>query len=158
MLPRLPYLMLQSAYSVTSVKIRLIIFLLSLLCMLVAACGPPPEKSSKVSVPAVEKKTSKPKKTVVINHLSGEVLAVNAKAKTITILSRDEEINLSFDDKTVVKLDLEAVNPTDIPLGIRATIKYLERKGEFVAQGIFISTKTAGKKNPLSYSFHNKAA
>lgn len=151
------YSMFQSSLSGISVNTWLLILSVCF-ALLIASCGAPPDKAPQASSHAISKKAAEPRKPVRIKHLSGEVLAVNAKTKTITMLSRDKEIDLSFDDKTVVKLDLEAVNPADIPLGIRATIKYVDKKGELVAQGIFISTETADTKYPLSYSFHHQAA
>ena len=59
---------------------------------------------------------------------------------------REEDIELKFDDLTVVKIDLDRVKPDDIPAGSRAAVKYVEIKGRPVARGVFISTETAEKK------------
>ena len=142
-----------------SVKPRsVIIILISIVGLQLSACGPPPEKA--VSRPAsitAEKKQLEPKKTVRTKHLSGEVLAVNTKAKTITVRSKDHDIDLRFDDKTVVRLDLETVKPSAIPIGARATIKFIDRRGESVARGIFMSTETAEKKDPPQSFFRTSA-
>ncbi len=125
---------------------------------LYVACGQSPEKATKKAGSSLEKKSADQKKTVRVKHLSGEVLAVNSKTKTITVRFKDEDVNLKFDDNTVVKIDLDSVKPTEIPLGTRATVKYIDRKGQHVARGIFISTETAEKKEgtPQSY-FRNSA-
>jgi len=113
--------------------------------LLCAACGQPSDPSpSKPAAP--EKKPHLEKKTIRVKHLSGEVLSVNAKAKTITVRVREEDIELKFDDLTVVKIDLDRVKPDDIPAGSRAAVKYVEIKGRPVARGVFISTETAEKK------------
>jgi hypothetical protein len=140
-------------------KIRtLLMSVLILIGLLYVACGPPPEKTPRKTGSASEKKISEPKKTIRVKHLAGEVLAVNSKAKTITVRFRDEEIDLSYDDSTVVKIDLDAVKPSEIPLGARATVKYIEQKGRHVARGIFISTETAEQKEGTPQSaFRNSA-
>ena len=65
---------------------------------------------------------------------------------------------MQFDDNTVVKIDLDTVKPSEIPVGTRATVKYVERKGQFVARGIFISTETAEKKEGVPQSFYRNSA
>ena len=114
--------------------------------LLYVACGQSPEKSPKKVTAAAEKRSADQKKTVRVKHLSGEVLAVNTKTKTMTVRTRDKDVELNYDDSTVVKVDLDAVSPADIPPGIRATVKYVDRKGKSVARGIFIPTETADKK------------
>jgi ABC-type Fe3+-hydroxamate transport system substrate-binding protein len=122
------------------------------------ACGQSPEKTPGKAAASAERKSADQKKTVRIKHLAGEILAVDSKTKTIIMRSRDREVELIFDDSTVVKVDLDAVPPNEIPPGIRATVKYVERKGQYVAKGIFISTETAEKKESAPQSsFRNSA-
>jgi hypothetical protein len=141
------------------VKIRfLILSALISIGLLYAACGQPPEKTPGKVVTSSAKKSAEQKKTVRVRHLSGEVLAVNSKTKTITVRFRDEDLEVQFDDNTVVKIDLDTVKPSDIPPGTRATVKYIEKKGQFVARGIFISTETAEKKEGAPQSFYRNSA
>jgi hypothetical protein len=141
------------------VKIRfLILSALISIGLLYVACGQPPEKTPGKVVTSSTKKAVEQKKTVRVRHLSGEVLAINAKTKTITVRFRDEALEVQFDDNTVVKIDLDTVKPTEIPVGTRATVKYVERKGQFVARGIFISTETAEKKDGAPQSFYRNSA
>lgn len=128
---------------------------IGLLCV---ACGQTPDKAPGKTGTTGEKKAVEQKKTVRVRHLSGEVLAINAKTKTITVRFRDEALNVQFDDNTVVKIDLDTVKPSEIPVGTRATVKYVERKGQFVARGIFISTETAEKKEGVPQSFYRNSA
>lgn len=129
------------------VKIRtLCITILVSIGFLFVACGQSPETVPGKATVAVEKKSKDRKKTVRVKHLSGEILAVNTKTKTMTVRTRDKDVELNYDDSTVVKVDLDAVSPAEIPPGIRATVKYVDRKGKSVARGIFISTETADKK------------
>jgi len=141
------------------VKIRtLFMTVLISIGLLYVACGQPPEKSAKKAAGTTEKKSVEQKQTVRIKHLSGEVLAINSKTKTITVRFKDKDVDLKFDDGTVVKIDLDSVKPADIPLGARATVKYIERKGQHVARGIFISTETAEKKEGSPQSFFRNSA
>lgn len=131
------------------------LFSIGLLCV---ACGQPADKASLKAAAAEKKTIAEPKKTIRVKHLSGEVLAVNPKARTITLRVREEDIELRFDDSTVVKIDLDSVKPHEIPPGARAAVKYVERKGHYVARGVFISTETAEKKEaPPQSSFRSSA-
>lgn len=126
--------------------------------LLYVACGQPTDKASLKAAASEKKTTVQPKKTIRVKHLSGEVLAVNPKARTITLRVREEDIELRFDDSTVVKIDLDSVKPHEIPPGARAAVKYVERKGHYVARGVFISTETAEKKEaPPQSSFRSSA-
>jgi len=135
------------------VKIRyLFISALISIGLLYVVCGQAPDKSTKKAVNTAEKRSAEQKKTVRVKHLSGEVQSVNSKTKTIIVRFKNEDVEMKFDGGTVVKVDLDSVKPAEIPLGIRATVKYVESKGHYVAKGIFISTETAEKKEgpPLS--------
>jgi hypothetical protein len=141
------------------VKIRyLVISALISIGLLYVACGQSPEKSTKKADTAVEKRSVEQKKTVRVKHLSGEVVAINSKTKTITVRFKDENVELKFDDSTVIKIDLDSVKPAEIPLGARATVKYIERKGQHVVKGVFISTETAEKKEGSPQSFFRNSA
>ena len=140
-------------------KIRfLILSALISIGLLYVACGKPTEKAPGKAGTASEKKTAERKKTIRVRHLSGEVLAVNSKTKTITVRFRDEDMEVQFDDNTVVKIDLDTVKPSEIAVGTRATVKYVERKGHLVAKGIFISTETAEKKEGAPQSSYRNSA
>ena len=140
-------------------KIRILfISVLISIGMLYVACGQSPEKSTKKAAATAEKRSVEQNKTVRIKHLSGEVLAINSKTKTITVRFKDEDVELKFDDGTVVKIDLDSVRPADIPLGAQATVKYIDKKGQHVARGIFISTETAEKKEGSPRSFFRNSA
>jgi hypothetical protein len=126
--------------------------------LLYVACVQSPEKAPVKPGGTAPKQSVDQKKTVRVKHLSGEVLAVNARTKTVTVRFKDEDVYLTFDDSTVVKIDLDSVKPSEIPLGARATVKYIERKGQHIAKGIFISTETAEKKEGSPQSFFRNSA
>ena len=122
------------------------------------ACVQSPEKAPVKSGGTAEKKSFEQTKTLRVKHLSGEVLVINSKTKTITVRFKDEDMELTFDDSTVVKIDLDSMKPSEIPLGARATVKYIERKGQHIAKGIFIATETAEKKEGSPQSFFRNSA
>ena len=126
--------------------------------LIFTACGQSTDKTPVKAAASEKRKSVEPKKTIRVKHLAGEVLSVDPRAKTITVRFRNEDVELLFDDSTVVKIDLDAVKPQEIPLGTRATVKYVERKGHYVAKGVFISTETAEKKEaPPQSSFRSSA-
>jgi hypothetical protein len=141
------------------VKIRtLCITILVSIGLFFLACGQSPETVPRKATAAIEKKSAVQKKTVRVKHLSGDILAVNTKTKTMTVRTRDKDVEVVYDDSTVVKVDLDAVSPAEIPPGIRATVKYVDRKGKSVARGIFISTETADKKESTPQSSYRNSA
>jgi archaellum component FlaF (FlaF/FlaG flagellin family) len=93
--------------------------------LLYVACGQSPEKPTTKPGIAAEKRSVEQRKTVRVKHLSCEVVAVNSKTKTITVKVKDENMDLKFDGNTVVKIDLDSVKPSEIPLGARATVNYI---------------------------------
>jgi hypothetical protein len=126
--------------------------------LICVACGSPSDRAAVKSAASEKRKSVEPKKTIRVKHLAGEVLSVDPRAKTITVRVRNEDVELLFDASTVDKIDLDAVKPQEIPLGTRATVKYVERKGHYVAKGGFISTETAEKKEaPPQSSFRSSA-
>ncbi len=142
-------------------KIRfLILAILISAGLFYVACGGPSEKTQGKPGAAAksEKRSVEKAKAVRVKHLAGEILAVNTKAKTIIVRFKDEDVSLQYDDNTVVKMDLDPVKPSEIPLGTRATVKYVEQKGHYVARGIFLSTETAEKKEPAPQSSYRNTA
>jgi len=124
--------------------------------LLFAGCSPP-EKGSPKQAPRTAR-TAEPKKAVKVRHLAGEVLTVNAKSKTLTVRYRDRDYSLRYNDETVVKVNLESVPPAEIPIGTRATVKYVEKSGQRIAKGIFISTETVEKGEQQSQSHPRNSA
>lgn len=149
---------MKSSVKRKSVTIRF--FVLSALIslgLLYAACEPPPEKAPE-KFGFTEKRSIEKKNPVRVKHLSGEVLAVNSKTNTMIVRFKNKDMKLRIEDGTIVKIDLCSVSPYEIPPGTWATVKYVERKGLYVAKGIFISTETAVKKEGSPQSFDRDSA
>ena len=96
-----------------------------------AATAAPAEKAAPVKA---EKKA--PAK---VKHLTGEVVAVDAKAKTLTVKGKKADVALSVDDKAAAKL-------ADVKVGDKVTVKYKETDGKNVATSIVAKKAKAEKK------------
>jgi len=81
-----------------------------------------------------------------VKPVSGEVTAVDAMAKTITVKGKQGEVSLVVDDKTMVKIGKEKKSLADVKAGDKATVKYVEMDGKNVAKSIAISAAPAKKE------------
>ncbi len=73
-----------------------------------------------------------------IKHMTGEVVAVDAKAKTLTVKGKKGDMAFSVDEKAVAKL-------ADVKTGDKVTVKYKEMDGKNIATSV-AGKKTAEKK------------
>ncbi len=89
------------------------------------------EKDSATKPVPAEKKAP-----IRINQVSGEVTAVDAAAKTVTIKSKNGEVTIATDDKTMVRVGREKKTLADIKVGDRAISRYTEVDGKNMARSI----------------------
>jgi Cu/Ag efflux protein CusF len=92
----------------------------------------------KAAAPAETKKEAVPAKAeekapAKIKHMRGEVVAVDAKAKTLTVKGKKGEMAFSVDEKAAAKL-------ADVKTGDKVAVKYKEMNGKNIA------TSVAGKQ------------
>ena len=101
------------------------------------AASPAPAKEAapakKDAAPMKEEKKAPAK----VKQVSGEVAAVDAAAKTLTVKGKKGEVALTADDKAAAKL-------ADVKVGDKVTVKYKEMDGKNVATSI--AAKKAAKK------------
>ncbi|MGD0884738.1 MAG: hypothetical protein ABSA46_07690 [Thermodesulfovibrionales bacterium] len=64
-----------------------------------------------------------------VHHITGEVVAVDAAAKTLTVKAKKEDVALSADDKAAAKL-------ADVKVGDKVMVTYKEVEGKKVATHI----------------------
>ncbi len=88
---------------------------------------------------AEETKTAeKPK----VKQVTGEVKAVDTKAKTVTVTKKmkDKAVDtvVTVDDKTKIMLDKEKKTLADVKMGDKVKVKYTEVDGKNVAKSIAI--------------------
>jgi adenylate kinase len=105
-----------------------------------AAPAAPAEK--KAAAPAETKKEAAPAKAekkapAKVKQVTGEVVAVDAKAKTLTVKGKKADVSFSVEDKAAAKL-------ADVKIGDKATVKYKEMDGKNVASSV--TAKKAAKK------------
>ena len=98
-----------------------------------AAPAAPAEKKEAAPAKAEEKKA--PAK---VKQVTGEVVAVDAKAKTLTVKGKKGDVALSVDEKAAAKL-------ADVKVGDKVTVKYKETDGKNVATSV-VGKKAAEKK------------
>jgi len=75
--------------------------------------------------------------------VTGEVTAVDAQAKTVTVKSKDKEVTLMVTDKTMIKEGKEKKTLADVQSGVKVTAKFSEEGDKMTAKEIHIE---AGKK------------
>jgi len=102
------------------------------------------------AAPAAEKKA--PAK---VKQVTGEVTAVDAAAKTLTIKTKKGDVMLTADDKTAVMAGKEKKALADVKAGDKVTAKYTEMDGKNVAKSIAV---TAAPKKAAPKAEEKKAA
>ncbi len=96
------------------------------------------------AAPAADKKEAAPAKAekkapAKVKQVTGEVVAVDAKAKTLTVKGKKADVVLSVDDKAAAKL-------ADVKVGDKVTVKYKETDGKNVATSVVAKKAKADKK------------
>lgn len=95
------------------------------------------------AAPAAEKKA--PAK---VQQVNGEVGAVDAAAKTLTVKGKTGDVALTIDDKTSVKVGNEKKALADVKAGNKVTVKYTEMNGKNVAKSIAVTAAPAKMEAP----------
>lgn len=97
-----------------------------------------------VSFAAEEKKAEETKtaEKPKVKQVTGEVKAVDTKAKTVTVTKKmkDKAVDtvVTVDDKTKIMLDKEKKTLADVKMGDKVKVKYTEVEGKNVAKSIAI--------------------
>jgi uncharacterized protein YxeA len=102
-----------------------------------AATPAPAEKKEAAPAKAEKKAPAK------VKQVTGEVAAVDAAAKTLTVKGKKGDVALMADDKTSVKMGKEKKALADVKAGDKVAVKYAEMDGKNVAKSIIISAAPA---------------
>ena len=86
--------------------------------------------------PMKEEKSMEKKAPAKVKHITGEVTAVDATAKTITVKGKKADVVLGVDDKTLA----------DVKAGDKVTAKYTEADGKNTAKSVKKAEAKAEKK------------
>jgi Cu/Ag efflux protein CusF len=73
-----------------------------------------------------------------VHSVTGEVTAVDAAAKTITLKAKKGEVVISVVEKTSIKEGKEKKSLADVKAGDKVTVKYTEADGKMSAKGVEI--------------------
>jgi Cu/Ag efflux protein CusF len=90
---------------------------------------------------AMEEKSVE-KAPVKIKYVTGEVTAVDAAAGTLTVKSKKQEVSLSTESKTVIRMGKEKKTLADITSGEKVKVRYTEVDGKNMAKSIAIKPET----------------
>ncbi|OGW40022.1 MAG: hypothetical protein A2Y97_09755 [Nitrospirae bacterium RBG_13_39_12] len=80
--------------------------------------------------------TQKPK----VKQITGDIITLDLKAGTLTVKNKKQEVSLSTDNKTVIKLDKERKTLADLKSGDSVMAKYTQVDGQNIAKSIAIKT------------------
>jgi Cu/Ag efflux protein CusF len=87
------------------------------------------------------------KEKVKVKQITGEVAAVDAAAKSLTVKGKKAEVVISTDEKTMVKAEKEKKSLSDVQVGDKVTVKYSEVDGKNIAKSIEIKPSKTEKKS-----------
>ncbi len=68
--------------------------------------------------------------------IEGEIQAIDAGSRTVTLMNEGGEVMLAFDERTSISESGRPVQPASITLGTPATVKYAQRGGKKWARRI----------------------
>jgi Cu/Ag efflux protein CusF len=92
---------------------------------------------------AAPAKMEEKKAPAKIKQVTGEVTAVDAKAKTVTVKGKKGDVTVSTDDKTKVTMGKEMKSVADVKVGDKVIVKYSEADGKNVAKSVAIKPAAA---------------
>jgi len=78
-------------------------------------------------------------------QVTGEVVAVDAAAMTLTVKGKKGDVALSADDKTAVKMGKEKKALADVKVGDKVKVKYTVKEGKNMAKSIALMAAPAKK-------------
>jgi Cu/Ag efflux protein CusF len=73
-----------------------------------------------------------------VHQITGEVTAVDAAAKTVTLKAKKGEVVISVAEKTSIKEGKQKKSLEDVKAGDKVTVKYTEADGKMTAKSIAI--------------------
>jgi len=109
-------------------------------------------EEKKPAVPAVEEKKpavpaeKKAVKKSATKQVTGEVVAVDATAMTLTVKGKKGEVALSAGDKTTVMMGKEKKALADVKVGDKVKAKYTVKDGKNVAKSVALTAAPAKKQ------------
>ncbi len=93
-----------------------------------------------------------------IHSVTGEVTAVDAAAKTVTLKAKKGEVTVSVEDKTSIKEGKEKKTLADLKAGDKVTVKYTEADGKMTAKSIMKAAAAKKMEKKMEKKEEKKAA
>jgi Cu/Ag efflux protein CusF len=84
-----------------------------------------------------------------VHSVTGEVTAVDAAAKTITLKAKKGEVVISVVEKTSIKEGKEKKSLADVKAGDKVTVKYTEADGKMAAKSLEIKGAMMKQENKM---------
>jgi Cu/Ag efflux protein CusF len=84
-----------------------------------------------------------------VHSVTGEVTAVDAAAKTITLKAKKGEVAISVVEKTSIKEGKEKKSLADVKAGDKVTVKYTEADGKMTAKTVEIKGAMMKQENKM---------
>ncbi|HCC68292.1 MAG TPA: hypothetical protein DEP99_00160 [Nitrospiraceae bacterium] len=105
-----------------------------------------------------EKAPAEKKAPAKARQVTGEVIAIDAKANTVTVRGRKGDVVISVDDKTRIALDKEKKTIADIKAGDRIRVRFTEVDKKNVARSIVIVAQKKPEEKPAAKPAEKPAA
>jgi Cu/Ag efflux protein CusF len=102
--------------------------------------------AEKATHPAMKEQSAEKAAPVKIKHVWGEVTAVDSKEGTLTVKAKKEEISLSTNDKTIIRMGKEKKTLADIKVGEKVRARYSEVDGKNLAKSISFGAMKMAEK------------
>jgi Cu/Ag efflux protein CusF len=75
-------------------------------------------------------------------QITGDIITLDLKAGTLTVKNKIQEVSLSTDNKTIIRLDNEKKTFADLKSGDNIKAKYIQVDGKNIAKSISIKSAT----------------
>ncbi len=137
-----------------------IIALIVAMIFVLAVVGFAVAVEKKEAAPAEKKEAASAEKKAPakVKQVTGEVTAVDAVAKTLTVKGKAGDVAITADDKTSVKIGTEKKSLADVKVGDKVTVKYVEADGKNLAKSIVVKAAPAEKKEAAPKAEEKKPA
>lgn len=112
---------------------------------------------SKAAAPAENKASAPEAKAEAMKSVSGQVIAVDAQAQTVTVKSKQAEVKVSFNDTTAIMANKEKKTLADIKTGDMLRVRYAEVDGKNVAARVKIMKVAASARTEKKEPEHSSA-
>jgi len=97
---------------------------------------------------AVDEKQIEKKARAKARQITGEIVDIDAKAKTVSVKGKNGTIALEVTDRTKVSMHKETKALEDVQVGDRVTVKFKESGGKQTAKSIEIKSTVKRPKLP----------